>query len=118
METPKKALDRRDYPRLDASFGVRFAVCGQARRSVPGFTSNVSVGGFCFHSPDTSVKPGDQISVEILVPGFDDPLYFLGEVIRVTEDVAGHIVACRFDWLGESERNKEKLEALLAAHGA
>ena len=117
METPKKALDRRSYPRLKASFSVRFAVCGKHERDVPGFTNNVSVGGFCFFSPDTSAKVGDQLSVEITVPGFDDPLYFLGEVCRIVNRVGGYEVACRFDWLGQSDRYKEKLEALIAAHG-
>ncbi len=117
MEAPRKALDRRSYPRLEASFSVRFAVCGQPERDVPGFTNNVSVGGFCFLSPDTSAKVGDQLSVEITVPGFAAPLYFLGEVVRVEKWAAAYEVACRFDWLGQSYKYREKLEALIAAHG-
>ena len=109
-------MDRRNYPRLKASFGVRFAVCGRHKREVPGFTKNVSVGGMCFSSPTTNAKVGDHLSVEISVPGFDEPLYVLGEVVRVREEAGGYEVACRFDWLGKSDRYKEKLEALISAH--
>jgi len=116
METPKKVLDRRGFPRLRASFGVRFGVCGQHGQDVPGFTNNVSVGGFCFFSPDTRAIVGDHLSLEITVPGFDDPLYFLGEVVRIEKRSAGYDVACRFDWLGQSDQYKEKLEALISAH--
>ncbi len=77
--TPKRALDRRDFPRLRASgFGVRYAICGHYGLEVPGFTTDVSCAGLSFCSPDTRAKVGDHLSLEIAVPGFDDPLYFLG----------------------------------------
>lgn len=109
-------LDRRDYPRLSASFKVRFGICGGQGREVPGFTNDVSLGGISFVSPDTAAKVGDHLAVEITVPGFDEPLYFLGEVLRVREDPAGTEIACRFDWLGKSDRYKDKLQKLLGAH--
>jgi hypothetical protein len=111
-----RVLDRRTYPRLKSSFKVRFGVCGKRGREVPGFTSNVSLGGMAFSSPDTKAKLGDYLAVEITVPGFDDPLYFLGEVVRVSEETAGTTVACRFDWLGKCDHYKEKLQALIDAH--
>ena len=116
MGTPKKAPDRRDFPRLRASFGVRFAICGHHGREVPGFTTDVSCGGLSFCSPDTRAKVGDHLSLEITVPGFAAPLYFLGEVVRVEKRAAGYEVACRFDWLGQSYEYKEKLEAFISAH--
>ena len=109
-------MDRRDFPRLNASFQVRFGVCGSHGREVPGFTSDVSLGGVRFFVPETNTKVGDHLAVEISVPGFDDPLYFLGEVIRVTPATAGAEIVCRFDWLGRSDQYKEKLGALLEAH--
>lgn len=113
---PQSALDRRDYPRLSASFKVRFGVCGGQGREVPGFTNNVSLGGVRFISPDSTAQVGDHLAVEISVPGYDEPLYFLGEVLRVRRDAAGTEIACRFDWLGKSDRYKDKLATLLAAH--
>jgi hypothetical protein len=109
----EKTLERRDFPRLKGSFKVRFGVCGAHGREVPGFTNDVSLGGVSFVSPDTKAKIGDHLAVEIVVPGFDAPLYFLGEVVRIKETPAGKEVACRFDWLGQSEAYKEKLQALI-----
>ena len=117
MDSDKKAtIDRRDFPRLDASFEVRYGVCGGSGREVPGFTNNVSLGGISFISPETRAQVGDHLAVEISVPGFDDPLYFLGEVVRLIESPGGTTVACRFDWLGKCDRYKEKLEAFIKAH--
>jgi hypothetical protein len=110
------ALDKRVYPRLSASFKVRFGVCGGHGREVPGFTNNVSLGGVRFISPDSAAKVGDHLAVEISIPGFDEPLYFLGEVLRVLQNAAGTEIACRFDWLGKSDRYKDKLAALISAH--
>jgi len=112
----KTTTDRRDFPRLSASFQVRFGVCGAHGREVPGFTNDVSLGGMSFRSPDSRAQIGDHIAVEISVPGYEDPLYFLGEVIRVQRDSSGCEIACRFDWLGKSDRYKEKLQALIDAH--
>ena len=116
MSSREVELDRRTYPRLDASFKVRFGVCGRQGRAVPGFTNDVSLGGLRFISPDTAAEVGDHLAVEISVPGFDEPLYFLGEVLRVSRGPQGTEIACRFDWLGKSDRYKDKLAKLLEAH--
>jgi hypothetical protein len=108
--------DRRDFARLNASFKVRFGVCGGQGREVPGFTNDVSLGGLSFLTPDSRAEVGDHLAVEISVPGYDDPLYFLGEVVRVQRGPKGCEIACRFDWLGKSDHYKEKLQALLDAH--
>ena len=113
---PKIAADRRDFPRLAGSFEVRFGVCGAHGREVPGFTNNLSLGGICFHTPETKAKLGDHLAVEISVPNFQEPLYFLGEVVRIGEEAAGYAVAVRFDWLGKSDRYKKKLAAFIDAH--
>jgi hypothetical protein len=102
---------------LNASFKVRFGVCGAQGREVPGFTNDVSVGGLSFLTPDSRAQVGDHLAVEISVPGYEEPLYFLGEVVRVRRGPKGCDIACRFDWLGKSERYREKLQALLD-HGA
>ena len=115
---PARVEDRRDFPRLKASFHVRFGVCGGHGREVPGFTSDVSLGGLSFFTPDTKAQVGDHLAVEVAVPGYDEPLYFLGEVVRVNEEAAGFEVGVRFDWLGKSDDYREKLQALLDAHGA
>ncbi len=119
MGTPKKTqatTDRRAFPRLKASFKVRFGVCGQHGQEVPGFTSDLSLSGFSFVTPETGARAGDHIAVEISVPGYEDPLYFLGSVIRTHLVKSGTEIACRFDWLGKSDRYREKLTALIAAH--
>lgn len=105
--------DRRDFPRAGASFTVRFGVCGAHGREVPGFTNDVSLGGLSFSCPETDVEVGAHIAVEIGVPGYDEPLYFLGEVVRAVPGPSGVEVACRFDWLGKSDSYKDKLAALL-----
>ncbi len=108
--------ERRSLPRLKATFPVRFGICGEHGGQVPGFTNDLSLSGFCFLTPETSCRVGDHLTVEIQVPGFDDPLYFLSQVVR-TQVVAGGIeVACRFDWMGKSDRYQEKLAALIEAH--
>lgn len=112
----EKVTDRRDFPRLKASFEVRFGVCGGHGQEVPGFTNDVSLGGLSFVSPSTTAKVGDHLAVEIAVPGYDEPLYFLGQVVRLQETAAGTEIGCRFDWLGKSDRYKEKLTKLVQAH--
>ncbi|MFQ5845868.1 MAG: PilZ domain-containing protein [Planctomycetota bacterium] len=108
--------DRRDFPRLKASFQVRFGICGEQGGEVPGFTNNLSLSGLCFLTPETNCRAGDHLAVEIKVPGFDDPLYFLGQVVRTQLAAGGVEVACRFDWMGKSDRYQEKLAALIEAH--
>jgi len=116
VRRPGQTIDRRDYPRLKASFSVRFGVCGCHGREVPGFTNDVSLGGISFVTPETKANVGDYLAVEIKVPGYEDPLYFLGEVTRLDRTPGGTEIACRFDWLGKSESYKEKLTALIDAH--
>lgn len=109
--------NRRDYPRADGSHAVRFGVCGAHGREVPGFTNDLSLSGLSFSCPETNVKVGDHIAVEVTVAGYDDPLYFLGEVVRAVAGPSGVEVACRFDWLGKSDSYKQKLQALLDTFG-
>ncbi|MHC4958102.1 MAG: PilZ domain-containing protein [Planctomycetota bacterium] len=109
--------DRRDFPRLEGSYQVRFGVCGGHKREVPGFTSDMSLGGLSFFTPETTAAVGDHLAVEIVVPGYEEPLYFLGEVVRLGEERGGYELAVRFDWIGKSDAYREKLQAFLAAHG-
>ena len=95
---------------------MRFGVCGEHGREVPGFTNNLSLCGFSFVTPETGARAGDHIAVEISVPGFDEPLYFLGQVVRTHLVSGGTEIACHFDWLGKSDRYKEKLQTLIEAH--
>lgn len=110
---PEKATDRRDFPRLRASFGVRFAVCGHHGREVPSFTTDVSRGSFSFRSPDTRTKVGDHLSLEITVPDFDDPL-FLGRSCASRSGWPGTTPAASTGWA--VRQAQEKLEALISAH--
>ena len=106
-------MERREYPRLNAAFEVRYGICGHHGREVPGFTNDLSVSGLCFVTPDTGAKVGDQLAVEIKVPGYEEPVYFLGQVVRTRLVPGGTELACRFDWLGKSDRYKEKVARLL-----
>ena len=108
--------ERRDFPRLKANFKVCFGVCGVPGEEVPGFTGNLSLSGFSFVTPETGARAGDHITVEITVPSYEEPLYFLGQVIRTHLVDFGTEIACRFDWLGKSDRYKEKIAALISAH--
>lgn len=119
MSDPRSAdtaTDRRDYARLKAQFRVQYGVCGGHGREVPGFTNDLSLGGICFVVPETKAHPGDHLAVEITVPGFEEPLYFLGQIVRARLVAGGTEIACRFDWLGKSDRYKEKLSTLIDAH--
>ena len=109
-------FERRDFPRLKANFKVRFGVCGAHGQEVPGFTGDLSLSGFSFVTPETGARVGDHITVEITVPRYEEPLYFLGQVIRTHLVDSGTEIACRFDWLGKSDSYKEKLAALISAH--
>ncbi|MEM8886255.1 MAG: PilZ domain-containing protein [Planctomycetota bacterium] len=112
------SLERREFPRLKGNFKVRYGVCGVHGRQVPGFTEDMGIGGIRFTTPSTDAVIGDHIAIEIAVPGGDDPLYFLGQVIRLNDSAAGTEIAIRFDYLGKSDGYRSILEQFLDAHGA
>lgn len=112
------ATNRREYPRLQASYKVRYGVCGAPGRQIPGFTEDMGIGGLRFVSPESDAVVGDHIALEVLVPGYERPLYFLAEVVRISQLAAGVEIAIRFDYLGKSDDYKSMLEAFLAQHGA
>jgi len=112
------ATNRREYPRLQASYKVRYGVCGAPGRQIPGFTEDMGIGGLRFVSPESDAVPGDHIALEVLVPGYERPLYFLAEVVRATEMASGVEVAVRFNYLGKSEDYKSMLHEFLTEHGA
>ena len=111
-------LDRRAYPRLTGAFNVRYGVCGTHGRQIPGFTEDIGIGGIRFVTPSSDAVIGDHIAIEIAVPGYDAPLYFLGQVVRHQETDAGTELAVRFDYLGKSDDYKSMLSRFLDAHGA
>ena len=116
-QTP--GAERREFPRLKASFVLRYGVCGDLQGAVPGFTDSLSLGGISFLTQDPGPELGTHLALEITVPGFDDPLYFLGVVIRsepCPEAPGSRQVAARFAWLGKSDRYREKLEILSREH--
>ncbi len=108
--------DRREFPRLKGAFQVRFGVCGAHGQQVPGFTKDMGIGGIRFSVPETDARLGDHLAVEIAVPGHDQPLYFLGEVVHLTETEQGKELGLRFDFLGKSDNYKALLADLLEAH--
>jgi len=109
--------DRRGFPRLKGAFKVRYGVCGSTGRQVPGFTEDMGIGGIRFVTPSSDAVVGDHIAIEIAVPGYEKPLYFLGQVIRHRETDAGTELAVRFDYLGKSDGYKAMLTDFLTAHG-
>ena len=109
--------DRRGFARLHGTFQVRYGVCGAHGPQVPGFTQDMGIGGIRFTVSSTDVTVGDHLAVEIVVPGHEDPLYFLGQVLRVDQSDAGAEIGLRFDFLGKSENYKELLEQLVRDHG-
>jgi len=116
---PHPEADRREFPRLKASFVLRYGVCGDLEGAVPGFTDSLSLGGISFLTQDPGPELGTHLALEISVPGYDDPLYFLGVVIRskaCPEAPGSRLVAARFAWLGKSDRYREKLEVLAREH--
>ena len=60
---------------------------------------------------------GDHVALEVTLPQFEAPLYFLGEVMRTDAVEDGVEIACRFDWIGSSDGYREKLDRFLSAHG-
>ena len=110
-------VERRDFPRLVAPFRVRCSVCGRNRREIPGFTRDLGLGGLRFRTPSPDVAVGDHVALEVTLPQFETPLYFLGEVMRIEAAEDAFEVACRFDWIGSSDGYREKLHRFLAAHG-
>ena len=60
--------DRREFPRLNGAFQVRYGVCGAHGPQVPGFTRDMGIGGICFAVPKTTARVGDHLAVEIAVP--------------------------------------------------
>ena len=108
--------DRRGFHRLKTAYQVRCGVCGHSGQVVPGFTQNMSRSGFSFVAPESDATVGQHVTVEIRVPGYDDPLYFLGEVIWTRQTGGSVEVGCRFDWIGQSDGYRAKLQALLDDH--
>lgn len=117
-EAGQQALDRREFPRLRGSFKVRYGVCGSHGRQIPGFTEDMGIGGIRFVTPSSDAVVGDHIAIEIAVPGYEAPLYFLGQVVRHQETDSGTELAIRFDYLGKSDGYKAMLTDFLGAHGA
>ena len=76
----------------------------------------MGIGGISFAVPHTTAKVGDHLAVEIAVPGYEDPLYFLGEVMRIDEIEGRSEIALRFEFLGKSENYKELLDELVREH--
>ena len=109
--------NRREFPRLNGAFQVRYGVCGAHGPQVPGFTRDMGIGGICFAVPKTEAKVGDHLALEISVPGYEEPLYFLGEVKRVEHLDGRSEIALSFEFLGKSENYKELLEQLIREHG-
>ena len=107
--------DRREFARLEGSFQVRYGVCGSHGKQVPGFTKDMGIGGIRFLVSETDARVGDHLALEILVPGHETPLYFLGQVVRVIETEAGKEIALRFDFLGKSDNYKAMLSQLLSS---
>ena len=112
------ATNRREFPRLNGAFQVRYGVCGAHGPQVPGFTRDMGIGGICFAVPKTDAKVGDHLALEISVPGYEDPLYFLGKVMRVERLDGRSEIALSFEFLGKSENYKELLDQLIHDHGA
>ena len=110
------AADRREFPRLNGAFQVRYGVCGAHGPQVPGFTRDMGIGGICFAVPKTTARVGDHLAVEIAVPGYEDPLYFLGEVVRVDQLDGRSEIGLRFEFLGKSENYKGLLDELIREH--
>ena len=111
--------DRRQFPRLMASFDLRFGICGSPGEAVPGYTRNLGLGGISFVSENQECEVGGHVALEINVPGYDDPLYVLGVIKRVERNVdeeGRQLLACSFDWLGKTDRYREKLAVLTGAH--
>ena len=112
-----QASDRREFVRLDGAFQVAYGVCGGHGTEVPGFTRDMGIGGICFAVPKTNAVVGDHLTVEISVPGYENPLYFLGTVRRV-ERIKEHTeIGLQFDFLGKSENYKALLAELVREHG-
>lgn len=118
QQSTSTEIDRREYARLKAAFKVRYGVCGSTGRQVPGFTEDMGIGGIRFVTPSSDAVVGDHIAIEIAVPGYEKPLYFLGQVIRLQQTDAGTELAIRFDYLGKSDDYKSMLTDFIAAHGA
>ena len=116
--SPSPALERREYPRLTGAFKVRYGVCGTHGRQIPGFTEDIGIGGIRFVTPTSEAVIGDHIAIEIAVPGYENALYFLGQVVRHQETAAGTELAIRFDYLGKSDDYKAMLSEFLSAHAA
>jgi hypothetical protein len=112
-----KTTNRREFPRLDGEFTVRYGVCGSPGPQLPGFTRNVGIGGISFVVPHTDATVGDHLALEIRVPARETPLYFLGAVVRLVEDPDGLEIGLRFEYLGQSEDYKDLLDDFVQAHG-
>lgn len=80
---------------------------------MPGFTNDLSLSGLSFLVKETGARAGQHLAVQVCVPGYDAPLYFIGTIVRTQLVPDGTEVACRFDWLGKSDHYKEKLGVLL-----
>ena len=114
----QSTVDRREFARLKGTYKVRYGVCGTHGRQVPGFTEDMGIGGIRFVTPSSDAVVGDHIAIEIAVPGYGVPLYFLGQVVRHQKTTAGTELAVRFDYLGKSDDYKAMMAEFLVAHGA
>ncbi len=74
--------ERRRFPRIESSLVTYHRKLWQTAQQFSGVSENVSAGGLCVELEGADLKPGDLVSMEIVLPGTSDSLNVIARVAR------------------------------------
>ena len=109
--------ERREYPRADATFVVRYCLKGAPRRYDVSKTKNVSRGGVLLttHRP---FEAGDRLEIRLRVPTLAEAADVLADVVGSRQLVRGLIYETRAEFSKMDDFTSRRLAQFVAAQGA
>lgn len=91
--------------RVDSNFLIKFQTTKTVKTKTAANISNISTGGLKFTTTE-AVAEGDFIHVDILIPGYDQPISAEGWVLRVkpAKTKGGYTVGVEFKTIDDKDR--------------
>ncbi|MCH8218887.1 MAG: PilZ domain-containing protein, partial [Planctomycetes bacterium] len=86
--------ERRQFVRLDTRLDVSYTYLPTANQQ-QSVTKDIGGGGICFFANEV-LKPGDRLQVSMKLPGREQPVNFIGEVIWSEQ----------YETIGKTERKR------------
>ncbi|MFC1755399.1 PilZ domain-containing protein [Thermoproteota archaeon] len=88
MNDDMKWIEKRNYPRLEWGFMVRFKLKDDEKAIWNSSAiKNIGEGG-CLFATDVKFQIGDVLEIKIQFPMYKEPLHLFGKVTRVSRGIA------------------------------